>query len=658
MSVRRLFRLWFPDLGTLILSGVVLFLSVQCMPTARPSQIASHPLYRSPYLLAASEDGKVAYVSDRTARCIVQIGKKGTDTDFADKIGVSPLFSKLAEWPVPGEPTGVAITADGKRLFVALCDTGEVAVLDTAGGHVQARIATGVRPEGLTLGKKTGRLYVCNRGEGSVSVIDARSLTQVGRVAVIREPFFSALSPDETRLVVSNALPLGAATDEHLAAAVSVIDTAKLQTIATVPLPGGSTNLRGICVDPTGAWAYCVHALGRFNLPATQLERGWMNTSAMSIIDLRANKLYATVLLDSINEGAADPCSVALSPAGDFLYVALAGTSQVQRVDVKTLHKLLAGDLTPEVSGNVGQANTNVWLQIKKDPAARADLSYDLMAMDLAGLLRRVPSGGTGPRGLALCGKTLLAANYFSGDIQSFDAATLRPLTQISVGSGPPEGLARRGERMFHDARLCFQKWQSCATCHPDGRSDGLRWDLLNDGIGNPKRTRSMVRAFDVHPMMSMGVRADAGSAVRAGFKFILFSEPPEEVPQAVDAYLKNLRPEPSPLLVKGRLSDAARRGKAVFEGKAQCESCHSGAIHTDMQSYSVVDLAEGDAKDSRFYTPRLVELYRGGPFLHDGRAATVKDVLTTFNKNDRHGRTSNLTPAELDNLIAFLLSL
>ena len=650
-------------LFTLILFGVVLLLTVQCVPTTTPSETASNPPYRSPYLLVASEDGTVVYASDRTARCVVKLGSGNrgqTPISQTKSVSVpdSSSFSKLAQWPVPGEPTGVAISADGKQLFVALYDAGEVVVLDTGSGRVQAHIATGVRPEGLALGKKTGRLYVCNRGEGNVSVIDARSLTQIARIPVIREPYFAALSPDESRLVVSNALPLGAATDERLAAVVSVIDTGKLQTAAMVSLPSGSTNVRGICVDPTGAWAYCVHAMARFNLPATQVDRGWMNTSALSIIDLHANRLEATVLLDSINEGAADPHGVALSPAGDFLHIALAGASQVQRVDVKTLHKLLAGDLTPEVSKDVGQANTNVWQRIKKDPSAKADLVNDLLAMDLAGLLHRVPSGGTGPRGLALCGKTLLAANYFSGDIQTFDAATLRPLALASVGAGPSEGLARRGERVFHDARLCFQKWQSCATCHPDARSDGLRWDLLNDGIGNPKRTRSMVRTFDIHPMMSMGVRADAGVAVRAGFKFILFADLPEECPQAVDAYLKNLCPEPSPLLVKGRLSEAARRGKAIFEGKAQCEGCHSGALHTDMQSYSVVDPSDADTKESRYYTPRLVELYRGAPFLHDGRAATVKDVLTTFNKDDRHGRTSNLTPAELDDLIAFLLSL
>ena len=275
-----------------------------------------------------------------------------------------------------------------------LCDCGKVAVLDAQSGKVLDAIHVGARPMGLVASRKANRLYVCNSGEASVSVIDASTMREITRVAAVREPVFAALSPDESRLVVSNALPLGAATDENLAAAVSVIDTNKLQAFAAVPLPGGSTNVRGICIDPTGRWAYCVHALAHFNLPATQLDRGWMTTSALSIIDLRAARREATVLLDSINEGAADPHAVAISPGGDALYVALAGTSQVQRVDLKTLHGLLAGRLTPEVSTDVGQANTNVWQRIGKDPSAKADLAGDLMAMDLAGLLRRPPPAG------------------------------------------------------------------------------------------------------------------------------------------------------------------------------------------------------------------------------------------------------------------------
>ena len=59
------------------------------------------------------------------------------------------------------------------------------------------------------------------------------------------------------------------------------------------------------------------------------------------------------------------------------------------------------------------------------------------------------------------------------------------------------------GERLFNDTTLCHQRWQSCASCHPDGRTDGLNWDLLNDGIGNPKNTKSLLLASEKPPEMA-----------------------------------------------------------------------------------------------------------------------------------------------------------
>ena len=38
----------------------------------------------------------------------------------------------------------------------------------------------------------------------------------------------------------------------------------------------------------------------------------------------------------------------------------------------------------------------------------------------------------------------------------------------------------RRGEILFHDASDCFERWQSCASCHPDARADGLNWDRVH----------------------------------------------------------------------------------------------------------------------------------------------------------------------------------
>src|SRR5947207_1530246 len=74
---------------------------------------------------------------------------------------------------------------------------------------------------------------------------------------------------------------------------------------------------------------------------------------------------------------------------------------------------------------------------------------------------------------------------------------------------------ARRGELLFNDATICFQGWQSCSSCHSsDARVDGLNWDNLNDGIGNPKNSKSLLNAFLTPPSMWLGVRSNAHVAV------------------------------------------------------------------------------------------------------------------------------------------------
>ena len=119
----------------------------------------------------------------------------------------------------------------------------------------------------------------------------------------------------------------------------------------------------------------------------------------------------------------------------------------------------------------------------------------------------------------------------------------------------------------------------SCASCHPNNaRVDGLNWDLLNDGIGNPKNNKSLLMAHETPPMMWLGVREDMKQAVEKGFMFQM-RQPEEQEIEAVVAYLQSLQPEPSPYLTAdGKLTAAAERGKAVFESKAtQCCDCHSG---------------------------------------------------------------------------------
>jgi cytochrome c peroxidase len=76
------------------------------------------------------------------------------------------------------------------------------------------------------------------------------------------------------------------------------------------------------------------------------------------------------------------------------------------------------------------------------------------------------------------------------------------------------------------------------------------------------------------------------------------------------------------------------------------------------MKFHNVGTLGKFDQPADRFDTPSLIEVWRSGPYLHDGRAATIRDVITTFNRDDRHGTTSKLTPQQLDELVEYVLSL
>ena len=617
--------------------------------------------YRSPYAVVVSPDGKTAYASDHTADAIVVIDAEAG--------------KKKAEWALSGAPTCMVLSPDGKTLYVTLRTAGAVAAVATDSGKETKRVAVGCRPVGLALAPKLNQLYACNTGDSTLSFIDAATMAEKFRVKVVREGMFAAVTPDESAVVVTNALALGPATESTTGAVVNIIDAKEGKTGTTVKLPGGSTNARGVAVSPDGKWAYLVHSVSRFQVPTTQLERGWMNTSALSVIDLTARELYATVLLDSIDLGAADPFGVALTADGTTLWLSISGTHEVARIDVARLVEMLSGKVPDQYAKSLGSANTNPWANVKADPKYRFQLVNDLMAMYFAELIQRFPSSGKrvlyrwdedttptkGPRCLALSpdGKKLFVPNYYGGTVTLLDTETNKLLHTVAVGDQPKPDLVRQGEIHFHDAVLCFQHWQSCSSCHPNVRMDGLRWDLLNDGMGNHKKTRSLVYSFRTSPVMAMGVRAKAEVGVRAGFRFILFAVVPEETSAAIDAYIKSLEADPNPNRTPdGKLTEAAERGRKIFEGKAECATCHTGPLYTDMKPYDVGTLGPYDREGNRFYTPKLTELYRDAPYLHDGRAATLKEVLTTCNKGDKHGVTSKLSEQETDDLLAYLNSL
>ncbi|MGA2659106.1 MAG: c-type cytochrome [Verrucomicrobiota bacterium] len=593
----------------------------------------------SPAALAAAPDGKTLFVACATAK----------------QVAVFDLHSRkvLRSFAVPESPCGLALTADGSRLFVTCAaPVSSVRMLDVAGGGTRGRIATGHTAMAPVLSRDEKTLYVCCRFNDCVAVLDLQAGKEARRIPVQREPVAAAITADGRFLLVANLLHRGPADVDYVAATVSVIDTAAGKVVKELRLPNGSTALNDLRISPDGKYAVVTHQVGRFHLPASQLERGWMMTNAQTLIDLARMEVLDTVLLDTVERGAANPWGAAWPADGQTLIIAHAGTHEVSLIDFPALLAKLAHSHGPPDSTKAPEHNDAAMEPVN-------DLSF------LAGLGQRLklPDGDRGPRAVVVSGHTAFIANYFSDTLSLIDlAAEHRRAESLPLGPRPQMNAARKGELYFHDATLCFQGWQSCASCHPgNARVDGLNWDLLNDGIGNPKNTKSLLLAHQTPPAMSMGVRETAETAVRAGIQHILFTQQPEEVAAAIDAYLKSLKPVPSPFLVYdrrgGRLSGTALRGKRIFAG-AGCAACHPPELFTDLHSYDVGTRGASDNPADIFDTPTLIEAWRTAPYLHDGSAATLREVLTTHNPHDRHGQTSKLTSQEIDDLCAYVLSL
>jgi cytochrome c peroxidase len=129
-------------------------------------------------------------------------------------------------------------------------------------------------------------------------------------------------------------------------------------------------------------------------------------------------------------------------------------------------------------------------------------------------------------------------------------------------------------------------------------------------------------------------------------------------------------------------LSPAMQRGMALFSGKAQCRSCHSGFNFTDGQFANTgVGLANGNPDWGRyevtkreedrgaFRTPTLREIARTGPYMHDGSLKTLDEVVEFYNQGgirqlhdgspnrwlDPRIRPLSLTRQEKTDLVEFL---
>ena len=586
--------------------------------------------YLSPADLDLCGDGAKLLITERTGR---QLAVFDTATD---KI--------LQTIKLKEQPTGAAVSADGRKFYVTVgVAPGSVLIIDAASGKIIQSIPAGHSPVAPLLSGDGRKLYVCNRFENAVSVIDLDIGKKTTTIPVRRDPVAAAITPDGRYIFVVNHMPDGRSDAKYVASKLSVIDTSTDTIVDTIKLVNGAEGMRGVCVSPDGKYVYATHLMARFQVPTTQIERGWINTNAISVVRVADRKLLYTVLLDDITMGFANPWAIKVSPDGSMLCVSAAGGQEIRLIDLAAMTAKI-----DQTVASMGDKAAPMHLNTHNDLSFISDIS------------RRIALPGNGPRALVMTGTTIYLAEYFSDSLAKVvltPAGNKPVVTSIPLGPEVPLTPERRGEIFFNDASLCFQKWQSCASCHSDdGRMDALNWDLLNDGIGNPKNVKSLLLSHQTPPVMALGVRDKAETAVRAGLRYIQFAVRPEKDARDIDAYLRSLKPVPSPKLVNGKLSQAAQRGEKIFQS-AGCVQCHPPPLYTDLHSY---DVGTGMGQDAgkKFDTPTLIEVWRTAPYMHDGRATTIFNVIKMHNPYDKRGKTSGLTDEQIRDLAEYVESL
>jgi DNA-binding beta-propeller fold protein YncE len=619
-----------PDLGFVSCNhchGV----SLAKLPWAQP-----RPHHDAPGGIVVSPDGKTLFIA----------------LDDVDEVAEADVTSLTVtrRAKVPGGPFGLALDAAGKRLFVACPHQDRVAVLDTQDLKEQASIAVGIRPTDVAYCQTQDgeRLIVPNSGSDDISVLSVSPLSELVRSAAGREPYAVAVSGDGRRVYVANRVAVHDQMLSPPASEVTVLDPANGHALDREQLHSAHLA-EGITKVPMRGWMLNSLVRVRNLVPITQVKDGWVMSTGLAIS--QEDGEVTQIPLDEANAYFSDPSGVVASPDGKRAYVASGGADVVTVLDLDRL---------------------GAWLT-QTDAAARSDAIGD-MALSYRYVIARIPTG-CNPRHLALSadGRRLFVAERLDDRVLVVDTNSLKPIGRIVLGDGGRKDPIRQGERVFTRARYTFQGQFSCRSCHPDGRVDGLAYDFDGSGIGdNLLDNRSLCGVAGTAPFKWNGKNPTLQFQCGPRFARVLMRTDPIPAAQLDElaTFIEHLPPTRTiPWNRVGKpLTPAEERGRKLFfatqrtDGTPiplalQCQTCHRPPLFTDRLLRSVGTKAPRDAS-GMFDTPHLIGIGASAPYLHDGRAKTLEELWTTYQKDDLHGVSSYWSKEQLNDLVEYLKTL
>ena len=586
--------------------------------------------YLNPVEMALSADGRSLYV----------VCEKSDELRVVD-IASGKVIKQIAVGHVP---TGISLSPDGRQIYVANSWSDNVSVIDTSTLSVARLVPAGFEPISAVPDREGRTLYTANRLSNDISVIDLASGKETKRLVAGRGASYLTLSPDGKQIYCTHIYPNIGKFRTPPESEITVIDTDTQDVVERKPLH----NVAGVfhlASSSDGKLSIVAQLKPKNLVPLAHVEHGWAFVDTLTIFGEDAGQTVQ-VPIDELERYFARPFGVAISPDKSKIFVSSGGAGIVTVIDTQHLLTFARSQRQPFANDLSASANY---------------------------VVARIPVGPD-PRGVLLSpdGKRLYIANRLGDTVTVIDTANNQIAQSIDLGGPQTISANRRGERLFYNAKFAFQGQFSCANCHLDSTFDGMNWDLEPDGFGKDVvDNRSIEDLSGTEPFKWNGgnpnLQTECGPRTE---KFFYRSQSYDEQELAdLDTYIFSIPLRPNRYrLPDGQLTPQQERGKAIFERTRtksnqpipesnQCAFCHSGPKYTNRQ---LADVGSGKAIDrsSLIDTPHLPNIAYSGPYLHDGSARSMEEIWTVFNPHDTHGVTNDLTKDELNDLIEYLRTL
>ncbi len=558
---------------------------------------------------------------------------------------------------------GELVTDGGSNVFVADRAGNRLVRLDTSDSDSLREDASVAVPEpyGLGLSPDGATVYVTSVSDHRLIAVDAQSMKTLWSVELRAEPRGLAVSADGTRATVG-FLSSGALAEVFLDTQGETVRWHALDPRDHVQVEMEFDDWSEDKV-PT---AKIAEARSRFSVPTDQGRRHARNVFSVAYVGHgqvvaphqvatpQMKRVPSRDMQDSYGGGPEeippiDHRLATISPRS-------AGQARVQVSKLERLHqpRAMAYDAKLDRLYVAGYGDDDI--------VGIADVSLP-SAYSVWRMHRKMDAGrhACGADGMLVSGEELwvhceLSRKLVRVRLDGLDLRDKPWKSESAVSVGPQLAASKRSEAVERGAEL-FRRGEAsaisergamaCASCHPEGRQDGLSWRLGGSILQTPMLAG---RVGGTEPYKWGGLDPSLHDSFKHTIERLGGSSLSSSQLGDLEAYVQWLPAAPRPSVAS---TAAVQRGKALFEGKLECNSCHAGEAMADGNQYpfDAWGLEETD-------TPSLKGLAHTAPYYHDGSAVDLWALVTDKGSVHDMADFSALTSNQAHDLVAYLETL